>query len=59
MNAPLPREVAEFASSLTLKDRIDQKIFDALYARSLVYNTCGEDPAVDRLSIDLELPDLK
>lgn len=53
MNAPLPAAVADFASSLTLKDRFDQKIFDALYARSLVYNTCWEDPAVDRQALEL------
>lgn len=53
MNAPLPAAVAQIASSLTLKDRIDQKIFDALYSRSLVYNTCWEDPAVDRQALEL------
>lgn len=53
MNAPLPSTVADFATSLTLKDRIDQKIFDALYARSLVYNACWEDPAVDRQALEL------
>lgn len=35
----------------TVLDRIDQKIFDALYSRSLVYNTCWEDPAVDRRAL--------
>jgi len=53
MNAPLPAAVAQIVSSLTLKDRIDQKIFDALYSRSLVYNTCWEDPAVDRQALAL------
>jgi S-adenosylmethionine-diacylglycerol 3-amino-3-carboxypropyl transferase len=53
MNAPLPPDVAEPARNLTLKDRIDQKVFDALYSRSLVYNTCWEDPAVDRQALDL------
>jgi S-adenosylmethionine-diacylglycerol 3-amino-3-carboxypropyl transferase len=38
---------------LTLRDRIDQSVFNAIYARSLVYNTCWEDPAVDRLALDL------
>ena len=37
----------------TLRDRIDQAVFNAIYARSLVYNTCWEDPAVDRLALDL------
>ncbi len=53
MNARLPLETDYPAIDLTLKDRIDQKVFDALYARSLVYNTCWEDPAVDRQALDL------
>ena len=32
----------------TLADRFDQKVFDAIYSRALVYNTCWEDPAVAR-----------
>ena len=39
--------------SLSLADRFDQKVFDAIYARSLVYNTCWEDPAVDRAALEL------
>lgn len=31
-----------------LGDRIDQRIFGAIYSRSLVYNACWEDPAIDR-----------
>jgi len=41
------------AAQLTLKDKLDQKVFNALYARSLVYNTCWEDPAVDRQALAL------
>lgn len=37
----------------TLADRLDQKIFNAIYSRALVYNTCWEDPAVDRLALNL------
>jgi S-adenosylmethionine-diacylglycerol 3-amino-3-carboxypropyl transferase len=37
----------------TLSDHFDQKVFDAIYSRSLVYNTCWEDPAVDRAALDL------
>ena len=36
-----------------LRDKLDQKIFDAIYSRSLVYNTCWEDPAVDRKALAL------
>jgi hypothetical protein len=38
--------------SLSLADRFDQKVFDAIYARSLVYNTCWEDPAVDLAALE-------
>jgi S-adenosylmethionine-diacylglycerol 3-amino-3-carboxypropyl transferase len=43
----LLRQKASFA------DRLDQRIFNAIYARSLVYNTCWEDPAVDRRALAL------
>ena len=39
--------------SSTLADRIDQNIFNAVYGRSLVYNTCWEDPAVDRRALSI------
>ena len=38
---------------LSLGDRVDQAVFDAIYSRSLVYNTCWEDPAVDRQALHL------
>ena len=38
---------------LTVRDRIDQSVFNAIYSRSLVYNTCWEDPAVDRQALAL------
>jgi S-adenosylmethionine-diacylglycerol 3-amino-3-carboxypropyl transferase len=41
----------------TLRDRFDQIIFDALYSRSLVYNSCWEDPAVDRAALNLSPED--
>ncbi len=31
-----------------LGDRLHQGVFNALYQRSMVYNACWEDPAVDR-----------
>lgn len=31
-----------------ITDSLHQRVFNALYNRSLVYNTCWEDPAVDR-----------
>jgi S-adenosylmethionine-diacylglycerol 3-amino-3-carboxypropyl transferase len=42
---------------LSLADKVDQRIFDAIYSRSLVYNTCWEDPAVDRQALALNADD--
>ena len=41
----------------SLIDRLDHAIFAALYNRSLVYNTCWEDPAVDRQALQLRPDD--
>lgn len=41
----------------SLADRVDQTVFDAIYSRSLVYNTCWEDPAVDRRALHLSPAD--
>lgn len=41
------------ATKPTLRDRIDRRVFDAIWSRSLVYNTCWEDPAVDREALAL------
>jgi len=40
-------------STPNLRDKLDQRIFNAIYSRSLVYNTCWEDPAVDRHALAL------
>lgn len=34
-------------------ERVHQRVFDELYARALVYNSCWEDPAVDRVALGL------
>lgn len=44
-------------TALTLRDRIDHAVFNAIYSRSLVYNTCWEDPAVDRVALKLTAED--
>ncbi|HEY0232055.1 MAG TPA: BtaA family protein [Dokdonella sp.] len=44
-------------STPNLRDKLDQKIFNAIYSRSLVYNTCWEDPAVDRKALALGADD--
>jgi len=41
----------------SLIDRVDQTLFDWIYARSLVYNTCWEDPAVDRKALQIRPDD--
>lgn len=41
----------------SLIDHVDQRVFDAIYSRSLVYNTCWEDPAVDRQALSLSSRD--
>jgi S-adenosylmethionine-diacylglycerol 3-amino-3-carboxypropyl transferase len=32
---------------------LNEGVFNAIYSRALVYNTCWEDPAVDRQALDL------
>jgi len=55
MNLPLHASAAPFeATRARFVDRIDQRIFNAIYARSLVYNACWEDPAVDRQALELK-----
>jgi S-adenosylmethionine-diacylglycerol 3-amino-3-carboxypropyl transferase len=38
-------------------DRVHQRFFNAIYARSLLYNTCWEDPALDRVALRLGADD--
>jgi S-adenosylmethionine-diacylglycerol 3-amino-3-carboxypropyl transferase len=42
---------APIARRPSLSDRFDQTLFNAVYSRALVYNTCWEDPAVDRKAL--------
>lgn len=41
-----------------MSDRLDERLFRTLYATSLVYNTCWEDPAVDRQAFNLTPEDV-
>jgi S-adenosylmethionine-diacylglycerol 3-amino-3-carboxypropyl transferase len=41
-----------------LSERVDERLFRTLYSRSLVYNTCWEDPAVDRQALRLTREDV-
>ena len=34
-------------------DRLNDHVFNSIYSRSLVYNTCWEDPAIDRQALKL------
>lgn len=53
-----PSRQEEILNALaTLGDRFDQRLFDAIYSRALVYNTCWEDPAVDRRALALGADD--
>lgn len=40
-----------------IRDLLDQVVFNALYRRALVYNTCWEDPAVDHQALELDAHD--
>lgn len=40
-------------SAPTIGERLHQRVFDALYRRSLIYNACWEDPALDRVALAL------
>lgn len=40
--------------SHSLWHRFHHRVFNALYSRNLIYNTCWEDPAVDRQVLNLD-----
>jgi S-adenosylmethionine-diacylglycerol 3-amino-3-carboxypropyl transferase len=40
-------------SKPSLIDKLDHALFNAIYSRNLVYNTCWEDPAIDRKALAL------
>lgn len=40
-----------------VSSKVNDRIFNAIYKRSLVYNTCWEDPAVDRQALELTSDD--
>ena len=41
----------------TKKERINTRIFKAVHGKNLIYNTCWEDPALDRVALDLRPDD--
>ena len=38
---------------LTFSERCDEALFRALSSRNLIYNTCWEDPRLDRVALQL------
>jgi S-adenosylmethionine-diacylglycerol 3-amino-3-carboxypropyl transferase len=42
----------------SLSDQLDERLFRTLYSTSLVYNTCWEDPAVDRQALNFTPDDV-
>src|SRR5579862_5122701 len=41
----------------TKKERINTRIFKAVHGKNLIYNTCWEDPALDRIALQLQPSD--
>lgn len=41
----------------TAKEKFNTRFFKAVHTRNLVYNTCWEDPALDRVALDLRPED--
>jgi S-adenosylmethionine-diacylglycerol 3-amino-3-carboxypropyl transferase len=39
------------------KEKLNTRIFRAVHRRNLIYNTCWEDPALDRVALDLRPDD--
>jgi S-adenosylmethionine-diacylglycerol 3-amino-3-carboxypropyl transferase len=39
------------------RDKLNARIFKAVHRRNLIYNTCWEDPALDRVALDLGADD--
>jgi S-adenosylmethionine-diacylglycerol 3-amino-3-carboxypropyl transferase len=42
---------------LSVKAKINQRFFKAVHRRNLIYNTCWEDPALDRVALNLQPAD--
>jgi S-adenosylmethionine-diacylglycerol 3-amino-3-carboxypropyl transferase len=43
--------------TLSAKDKVSARLFKAVHSRNLIYNTCWEDPALDRVALDLQPDD--
>ena len=56
--APPIATIEPQATRHSLRDRLDRRLFNAIWSRNLVYNTCWEDPAVDRQALQLGADDV-
>jgi S-adenosylmethionine-diacylglycerol 3-amino-3-carboxypropyl transferase len=41
----------------TAREKLNSRIFKAVHRRNLIYNTCWEDPALDRVALELKPDD--
>src|SRR6516165_5411203 len=41
------------ARTTSAKEKLNTRIFKAVHRRNLIYNTCWEDPALDRVALNL------
>lgn len=41
----------------TTKEKLNTRIFKEVHSRNLIYNTCWEDPALDRIALDFQPDD--
>jgi S-adenosylmethionine-diacylglycerol 3-amino-3-carboxypropyl transferase len=47
----LEKGFAGMTRTVSARDRLNNRIFKAVHARNLIYNTCWEDPALDRVAL--------
>jgi S-adenosylmethionine-diacylglycerol 3-amino-3-carboxypropyl transferase len=53
MLSQLEKDHAGMIHTTNNKEKLNTRIFKAVHSRNLVYNTCWEDPALDRVALDL------
>jgi S-adenosylmethionine-diacylglycerol 3-amino-3-carboxypropyl transferase len=44
-------------NKLSTRQKINSSIFEAVHKRNLIYNTCWEDPRLDRVALNLSASD--
>jgi S-adenosylmethionine-diacylglycerol 3-amino-3-carboxypropyl transferase len=53
----LYKDLAGMIHTTTAAEKLKTRIFKAVHSRNLVYNTCWEDPALDRAALDFRPDD--